>query len=140
MNNEISRKEQKQEAIKRLKTIGIMEDVINAFEKDVIYVSERVGKLLPAVLYLADSNEQLMKEIKDAEERYGICVYHVQLTHTVIGDMFAMLYVSKEQEEWEYDNVDLGDGYPVAYVWNGDVREFGSIGIKVSMGGIERTA
>ena len=57
--------------------------------------------------------------------------------------MYALLYVSKNEDEWEYDKDDLKAGYPLAYVKNVSddfCSEFGSIGVRQQFGGLVRTA
>ena len=89
-----------------------------------------------AMVTCVDVNEE---KIKAFEWRTGSLVYHVQLLHTDIGDMYSFLYVSNNPEEWEGDRLDLVHNQCFVYVWNGDIEEYGTIGIKPSMGGVVRT-
>lgn len=141
----MDRKEMKAEAIKRMKHLNIMENVIGEFEnEDKLELSEYMGEMFPAALYWT-SNEPykgLDEKIKAFEERSGCLVYHVILNHTEFGDMYSMLYVPPYKEEWEYDWELLTDKkYPSTYanVWNGDIEEIGSIGVRSAMGGVMRT-
>ena len=147
----MDRKLQKEEAINRLNLFKdnhgnnlVMKDVYNGLgvTKRTLYVSERMSKDFPAVLYWAKNYEGLMDKVEDFEKEYNAYVYHVILTHTTFGDMYAMLYVSDEKEYWEEEREDLKEGYAYANVWTPDigVEEIGEIGVKASMGGIERTA
>lgn len=139
MGNIATRAEQKAEARRRLKKIGVMDDVTNGFDEDVLFYSERQNALFDGILYWVSNKPELVEEIKKAEEKYGIFVYHVQLTHMVHGDAYSMLYVASEKDEWEQERADLERNEPYVYSWCGYDREFGVIGIKASNGGISRT-
>ena len=139
--------DKKKEAINRMKKLGLMKDVIKAFEKggeNSLYYSERINKLMPAVLYWVDNKDDYVKRIKEFENKYKALVYHAILTHTEYGDLLDLLYVSNDEEEWEQDNEDITDGYVFIYSmnivspeWN-DNSEFGTIAVKPRMGGLER--
>ena len=137
----MNRETMKAEAIKRMKELNILPQVIEEFEKeDKLELSERLNSRFPAALYWTSNYEGLDEKIKEFEDRFNSLVYHVILTHTEFGDMYAMLYVSKYEEEWEDDWEMLTDEKSTyANVWNGDIEEIGSIGIRPAMGGVERT-
>lgn len=128
--------EQKQEAIARMKKLDIYVQAITEFEKEnLINKSEHGG-----ILYWLDENEQEM--VKEFEEKYGALVYHIIHNYTSLGELYAFLYVSKNKDEWDYDNDDLNHNICLAYVKNLDedaYSEFGSIGIKSQFGGLVRT-
>lgn len=130
------RERQKQVAIERMKKLGIMEQPIKEFEEDgKVNLSENGGRL-----YWLNDEEQKM--VDDFEEENNGLVYHVIKCHTTIGLMYALLYVSEYEEEWEMDMEDLGTGQALAYVVNKDMpdcSEFGTIGIEPSIGGLVRT-
>lgn len=138
------KEKQKQEALKRMKMLQLMNNVIDDFKNNgKVYYSERQNAFFNAILYWVDNSEQFTKIVKDFEKKYNALVYHCQLTHLQCGDCLSLLYVGKDEEEWEYDKEDLSNGYAFAYVKNlsNDYdSEFGSIGIKPSMGGVLRTA
>ena len=137
------------EAVKRMKMLNIMPSVIDEFEKDgVIEVSERMCKEFPAVLYWATndtySNEsvQLMDEVRKFEKEYSALVYHIQLLHTEYGDLYSFFYVSDWPINWEEERAVLSHKKVYCYVFNANApenSEFGMIGIKPAMGGVERT-
>lgn len=80
--------------------------------------------------------------VPDFEKENNGLVYHVIKSHTTIGLMYSLLYVSEYEEEWEMDMEDLGTGHALAYVVNKDMpdcSEFGTIGIEPSIGGLRRT-
>lgn len=133
----MTRQEQKQEAITRMKMLKLHINAINEFEKeDVINLSEHGG-----ILYWL--NDDQMEYVKTFEQKYNSVVYHVIHNITEFGELLAFLYVSDSEEEWGYDRDDIKEGYACAYVLNLDddmCSEFGSIGIKPQFGGVVRTA
>lgn len=138
---------QKKEAEKRIRLLGVMPEVIKAFslpddKPHRLYYSERGNKTFPAILYWIDNDEKYVKIVKDFEEEYNALVYHAQLTHFEFGRCLSLFYVSDCEEEWEYDIEDLENKQAVVYTVNldePDMSEFGSIGFKPVMGGVERT-
>lgn len=133
---------QKQEAIKRLKALGVMDDVLTAFvNDDIVYKSEYLNRLFPAVLYHLDTTEQQI--VSDFEKEYEALVYHIQKVSTDFGDLYSLFYVSSHRPEWKADNDELADGYAFVYVYNAsypELSEFGSISFEPAMGGIVRTS
>lgn len=129
------REQQKQEAIKRMKKLGIMEQPIKEFEEEgKINLSEG-----PGLLYWLNDEEQEM--VRKFEEENNGLVYHVIKTQMNLGLMYSFLYVSEHIEEWQMDMEDLGDNQTLAYVVNttmSDCSEFGTIGIEPSIGGLKR--
>lgn len=133
---------QKQEAIKRLKALEVMDDVLTAFvNDDIVYKSEYLNRVFPAVLYHLDTTEQQI--VSDFEKECEALVYHVQKVSTDFGDLYSLFYVSSERSEWKADNDDLADGYAFVYVYNAsypELSEFGSISFEPAMGGVVRTS
>lgn len=140
----MSKEKQKQEALQRMKMLKLMPQVIKDFEKNNrVYYSERQNAMFNAVLYWLDNEDKFVELVKEFEKKHNALVYHCQLTHLEFGDCLSLLYVSSQEEEWKYDRQYLSEGYPMAYVYNLDCEEyseFGSIGVRPSMGGIVRTA
>lgn len=140
----MDRNKQKAEAIERMKMLNLMDGVIEEFkDKDILELSERMNAMFDACLYWTtnDTYPGLTEEIKKFEKESKSLVYHVQLTHLEFGDCYAFLYVSPYEEEWETDREDIRLGQPLVYVWNASdplMSEYGSIGIKPSMGGVAR--
>jgi len=130
------RQKQKEEAIKRMKALDMLEQPIKEFiEEDKLNLSEG-----PGLLYWLNEEEQEM--VKKFEEQNDAVVYHVIKSNSSIGLMYSLLYVSQYLEEWEMDSSDLGDNTALAYVVNmnmPDCSEFGTIGIKPMNGGVVRT-
>lgn len=132
-----------QEAVLRMQMLRIMGKVRNDFQRGGrVYYSERQNRIFDGILYYLDNNSTFEKLKKDFELKYGALVYHAQLVHTEIGDMLSLLYVSKNEEEWNLDKNDLLHGQTYAYVYNltcPDDSEVGLIGIRPVNGGVTRT-
>lgn len=130
------RTKQKTQAVERMKKLGIMEQPVKEFEDEgKLNLSENGG-----LLYYLNEDEQKM--VDDFEKENNGLVYHVIKSRTTIGLMYALLYVSEYLEEWKMDMEDLEEGQALAYVVNMDMpdcSEFGTIGIKPSVGGLIRT-
>ena len=113
-----------------------MEQPVKEFEDEgKLNLSENGG-----LLYYLNEDEQKM--VDDFEKENNGLVYHVIKSRTSIGLMYALLYVSEYLEEWKMDMEDLEEGQALAYVVNMDMpdcSEFGTIGIKPSVGGLIRT-
>jgi len=133
----MTREEQKQEALQRMKILKLHENTIREFEKeDLVNLSESGG-----ILYWLDDKQQ--EYVKKFEKEHNAVVYHCIHDYTEFGEMLAMLYVSDDKIEWGYDRDDLALGTALAYVKNLDddyCSEFGSIGIRPQWGGLVRTA
>lgn len=131
------------EAVKRMTKIGLRKSVIDEFAKQRrVYLSERINAMFDGILFWADQYDNVQDAITAFEHKHNSIVYHCQLTHTVMGDMLSLLYVSDSVDEWTMDNDDLDEGMALAYVKNlsdDDCSEFGSIGIQPKNGGITRT-
>lgn len=128
---------QKEEAIKRMKNLGIMPRIIEEFRR-----SNKLNKSeICGILYWLSDEEK--KIVEDFESKQNALVYHVIKTNTRDGIMDACLYVSAYPEEWEYDREDIEEGIINAYVYNEDTpifSEIGSIGVMPANGGLVRIA
>lgn len=127
--------EARAEAVNRLKVLKVHKNVLREFEKEgKLNESERFG-----FLYWLNDEEQAM--VKEFEEKHKAVVYHVIHEYTNIGELYNLLYVSLEDDEWCIDQEDLASGIALVYVINKtmpDCSEFGSIGLKPLNGGIAR--
>lgn len=134
----VSRETKKEEAIKRMKKIGIISDAIRQFKNDdVIMVSE------PPCGGLFWLNDEEKKMVSEFEKEHNALVYLVVRAFTNFGKMDSLFYISDYQEEWEMDWEDLNDGYTMTYTVNHDApdcSEFGSIAFRSVYGGVIRTA
>lgn len=128
---------QKQEAIKRMKLLKLHDNVIREFDKEgIVNMSENGG-----FLYWLNSDQQEI--VDEFEAEHNALVYHVIRSFSPFGTMYALLYVSQDEDEWDYDKDDIKSGCPLVYVKNIDddiCSEFGSIGVKPQFGGLVRTA
>ena len=134
MTNE---KEKRNEAVKRMETLGITNALIQNFEKkDIKYVSRNDF----AGCIQATSEE--LKYICDFEIEYDALVYFCNYTPTAYGEMYTMFYVSNYPEEWKdtYRLFEYNEDY--AYVYNKtyeECSEIGCVGFKVTNGILFRT-
>ena len=133
---------QKEEALKRMKMLQIMPQVIGDFKRsNKIYYSERQSALFAATLYWLDNQPEWVKMVKEFEKKNNAMVYHAQLTHMEFGDCLALFYVSEDDEIWEQDKEDILNGEIYSRVlvlddeWNSD---YGYIGVKPMYGGVAR--
>ena len=83
-------------------------------------------------------NEDEKRAVKEFEAEYEAVVYHVMKYNTEFGTQYAMLYVSKHEEEWEMDREELKEGSGCAFVTDGFIEELGLVGFKESGGGLVR--
>lgn len=127
---------QELEAEERIKKLNLHPNAVKEFlEGRKLNLSER------GMLYWLNDDEEKM--VRSWEDETGNIVYHVIKNNMEFGLCYSFLYVSKYEEEWEDDNIDLEDGYPLAFVKNVDddySSEYGAIGISPRFGGIIRTA
>lgn len=134
MTGEMKAKQIK-EGVNRMRALKMLRQPIKEFEKEgVLNLSENGG-----YLYWLEPNERDM--VAKFEEENDATVYHVIKSFTNFGLMYSLLYVSSYEGEWEKDMDDIKSGMALAYVVNMDMpdcSEFGSIGIKPSIGGVKR--
>lgn len=127
----------KQECLERMEMLKLSRQCINAFKKGKIWESEGYGALY-------ELNEEEQKIVDDFEHKVeGYKVYHVIHNMTEFGELYSLLYVSTEKREWKEDRKDIEQGCVFAYVCNKTdewCSEFGTIGVKPSIGGLVRTS
>lgn len=147
MENTELRNKQKQEAIKRLEILEkeylVHKNVLKEFKQnETIYYSENLGGAFSGILYWVRNKKDFVEKVKEIEEKRNIYVYHCILNHyRDFGDVLTMLYISEDEEFWEYEKEELKDGYASAYVWNISFEpysEFGDVGIYGVNGGLAR--
>lgn len=131
----MTREEMKNEAIKRMRKLGLFSQVIKEFkEEDILHLSESGG-------YLYWLDEKQKKIVEDFEKESGNIVYHVVRSFTNMGEMLSLLIVSKYEEDWEMDWENIPDGYVFSYVVNLDepmFSEYGTITVQNRIGGLVR--
>lgn len=133
---EISREKKKEEAIQRMKELGIINGAIKQFkDDDIVMVSE------PPIggLYWLDDEQK--KIVDDFEKENDALVFMVVKAFTNFGDMLSLLFISDYEEEWEMDRDGIKDNIVMSYTineTNPELSEFGSIGVKRVGGGLIR--
>ena len=132
----ISREIKKQEALKRMKALGIINDAIKQFrDDDIVMVSEPP---FGGLYWLEDHEKEMVRKF---EEENDALVFMIVRAFTNFGKMDSLLFISDYDEEWEYDNEDIKDGYVLTYTINHDMpdcSEMGSIVVKSVGGGLVR--
>ena len=137
------REKQKQEALQRMETLiekfNLNPNLHKYLSEDRLYYSYlTAGGLLGSIdtISYEEENERICREF---EEKYGAYVYHTIESETIYGKMLAMLYVSKNEQEWEYER--LSDDYITSYVYNfaDDDGAFGDIFLASVDGALVRT-
>lgn len=126
------------QVMKRLNVLGkVRSDTANGR----IYYSERQNSVFNAVLYWLENEPELVAKKAEIEAKQpNMAVFHAIKTPTVYGDMVDFLLLSKDKDEWEREDADLAEGYAFSYCLSPMGSEYGTIGIKPSMGGLTRTA
>ena len=125
-----SRTEMTEEAVRRMKKLGIFAPTIRQFEKEDL-VSESTPPL-GACFWL---NDEQKKRVKKFELEHGVLVYHVIHSYTNLGEMESYLFVTSTYDEWLQDDSCFDNQEAFAYVYNNDepdFSEFGYIGIQLS--------
>lgn len=119
---------QRKEAVRRLEqlteTFALKKDILNRFQDGVVaYCLE----ICPEEGFAAPKNFDLKWRLEKQgfEYVYDTLVYLVLVNKTVYGEMLSMLYVSSNEEDWEWER--LTEDYITAYVYNLDT-EFGEFG------------
>ena len=134
----VSIEEKKEEAIKRMKKIGIFKPTIKQFEEEgLVSISEPPF----GAFYWAEGDD--LERIKNFEKENNALVYVVIRSFTNLGTLDSYLFVSDyRDEEWEMDREDLKENRQLAYVYNHSnsyFSEFGSIGfVTTAAAGLRR--
>ena len=126
------RKRQKEEAVLRMDLMGIHEDIIIEFQKSGDVSLSENGKYYPL-------DDQLKEDVRRFEQEHDATVFLVVRMSSVYGQLDALLFVGKYDEEWEMSREDLEDGYAMSYTINRDYpdcSEMGSISFRVTPEGV----
>lgn len=140
-------KEQKLEAIRRMKMLGLSDTVINDFENDdIIRISHSFSDGSATLGYI--DNKIIKNYIKPIEKRFKAKVYHVIEGESYYGHWLALLYVSEDKDEWEWDEIPFdydrykkGDKGVCIYAYNityPELSEGGNIVVRAVKGGLYR--
>ena len=125
------REKQKAEAVLRLKLMGIREDVRRKFEEDGTMMFCNNEQFRPV-------DEEMAEEIRRFEQEHDATVFLAVRMFTMFGDLDALLFVGKYDEEWELEHDDLKAGYAMSYCLNRDYpdcSEMGSIAFRITKDG-----
>ena len=97
------------EAIKRMNQLKIKNNIVDYFkDEDIVYVSD-FNNLLNS--YPISNNKNYKNIVEDFEKATGHKVYHALRTHTYFGEILDLLFVSKYEEDWEYDFIKNNNSY-----------------------------
>ena len=135
----MTREQKINEAVARMKKLGIMTDTIKQFEQG------KISQSIDGFMYWIDEQTEnnLKAQIDEFEQKNNAVVYYVITTNTAFGLLYSLLFVGDDEAEWEYENEDLADGYVFSYVINNDepmFSEYGTIGVGQRFGGLIRNA
>ena len=109
---------------------------LNLLDLDFLTDNLQIGYKKPYSTFFkkVDSRDyDLIRAINKFEKEYNCYVYYIMYNNTNFGELYSMLYVSKEQYIWNEDRKDLQDNTSYAYVWNKSdevLSEIGSIGLE----------
>ena len=123
------------ECLRRMEKLNLSKQCINAFKKGKVWESENIG----ALYELNEEEQKIVDNFEREHENYR--VYHVIHNLFEFGEVYSLLYVDTELEEWEYFDSDLQDNITFVYAYNktdNNCSEFGSIGVKSNIGGLVR--
>lgn len=116
-------KEQIAESKKRIELLGLEPRF-----SDKLYMSDRYY-----IREVKDGEMDLIRAINNFEKNYNAYVYHIIYTKSNFGNLYSMLYVSNNTEEWKADRKDLQNKECYAYVYNKSdevCSEIGLIGVE----------
>ena len=115
--------EQVAESKKRIELLGLEPRF-----SEKLYISNRY-----MIREVKDGEMELIRAINNFEKDYNAYVYHIIYTESNFGNLYNMLYVSNNTEEWETDRKDLQNKECYAYVYNRSnevCSEIGLIGVE----------
>ena len=120
----------KQEAIRRMKMIGIFDGSVKDFERENL-LSQSLSPI--GACYWV--NGEQLERVRKFEEKHNALVYFVIHSYTEFGQMDSYLFVSDYEDEWEQEREDLKHNQALAYVYNYNTTncsEFGFIGFEMT--------
>ena len=115
--------EQIVESKKRIELLGLEPRF-----SDRLYMSDRY-----CIREVKDGEMNLIRAINNFEKKYNAYVYHIIYTKSNFGNLYSMLYVGNNTEEWKADRKDLQNKECYAYVYNKSdevCSEIGLIGVE----------
>ncbi|MBQ7196135.1 MAG: hypothetical protein IJS40_01860 [Synergistaceae bacterium] len=100
----VKKSDMKQEAIERMKLLGLDEQIISDFQKktSVIYLSENenYGELT-SIYKVTKGSDIIFEDIKKIEKETGWLVYHVIRAGNWLDCLNVLLCVTPHPEEWD---------------------------------------
>lgn len=108
------------EAISRLKNLDLNENVVNDFKNGKLLMSNEIG--------IVTNPDEDIKDGLDYLKSLKLTPYHVLKTSTTFGIIYSFLFVSEQEDEWEYERATKD--YVSAYCLNKTnplFSEFGDI-------------
>lgn len=146
-NKIITKEELVKEAVRRMKMLGLSDTVIDDFENNNIVRVSHSFSDGSTILGFA-GNKIIKNFIKPIEKRFKAKVYHVIQGESYYGCWLALLFVSEDKDEWEWDEIpfdyDLykkGDKGVCIYGYNlthPELSECGNIVVRAVKGGLYR--
>ena len=135
----ITEKEMEEERVNRLKSLELEKTALqDAIKNKTMWISENTGMPWNVNYFLEGYTYE--KEVKRAMEKiqeYGGVPYFAIVDHLRDGGIWvSMLYISLYKEDWNYERLDSnGIIYSAVYNSGLDCMDYGSIQIKVGLGG-----
>lgn len=124
----------KAEAIKRMKRLGISNEVITIFESEnKLFCSYYVAQV--------DVPSEIISELQNWEKESGNIIYHVVYSKLFGYEIYNALIVSKYIEDWDYETIMIDKGRTMAYTINvskPDYSELGTIILENHHGVLQR--
>lgn len=141
-----TQEERKQKAIETLVKLGNFPQYKEAFRRSnkLTYYINGIGYYIDedTSLYLDPEykgDEKLLPAIREFEERYNATVYAVIHSDTEFGELWDLLYIPEERDEWDCVVSDYDKRTKI--IWSyclGEYAEFGDIGVQQLFGGFRR--
>lgn len=133
INNSDKRQEARNRLLQLKQSLHISQLILKGFENKKLYYSyiPFVGNAKVAVL-----DKKRLAIVENFQKRYNSLVYHAIESY----GMIALLFVSDDKENWEYERFE--DNYISAYVYNinhPECSEFGDIVLTSDSGALVRT-
>ena len=128
----VSREKKKQEAVFRMKKLGLSDDIIKRFEEDGV-VSQSSGKPVSG---------KMLRFIKELEDKHGVLIYYVLTAATGIGEIDSYLLISENEEAWTFERSELENNRASAYFRVDKIpeySEFCAVGFEITAAGIRCT-
>ena len=115
----------KEEALKRMRILGLAKDVIISYEDNNRLCCSENGQI-------TNVPEKIIKEIGEWQDNFGNLIYHV-IHSNFIFETYECLSVSCYKEDWDYEEKLINDMWVMSHSINVTVPEYtesGSICIR----------